>query len=254
MNQLLTNYKSMWSFERDSVTLRETFKQFCETSKWTRTVNKTINPTKAAKVTRAWEGEGWCRRMSALNRSSNGITTPRAYVPLVRYIIHVYVYMNVYMHVRRLSLVAAVRHNDPEEQSTSGPRLYLRATVEINETKARTRDGMRCFLSRGRSQNGRIRLYVRAHQDTEAVPTTSLANRVASFRVLAVVKRRSWGVYRLTLALFPMILELKRKCREGLQRTEVGGNWRFAELIKTYIRLLGETVIIIKAQTHLTYH
>lgn len=69
-----------------------------------------------------------------------------------------YIYMCIHICIqRRLSLVAAVRHNDPEERS-NWPRLYLRAMVEINETKTRTRDGMRCFLSRGRSQNGRIRL------------------------------------------------------------------------------------------------
>ena len=45
---------------------------------------------------------------------------------------------------------------------TGGRRLYLQATVEINETKASTRDGMRCFLSRDWFQNGRIRLYMRA--------------------------------------------------------------------------------------------
>ncbi|KAG5339772.1 SETMR methyltransferase, partial [Acromyrmex heyeri] len=77
----------------------------------------------------------------------------------------------------------------PRNGVTSGSRLYLQATIEINETKASTRDGMRCFLSRDWSQNGRIRLYMRAYQDTEAVPTTSFANRAASFRVLAMVKR-----------------------------------------------------------------
>lgn len=114
----------------------------------------------------------------------------------------------------------------PRNGVTGGSRLYLRAMVEINETKARTRDGMRCFLSRGRSQNGRIRLYVRAHQDTEAVPTTSLANRVASFRVLAAVKRRFWGVHRLTLALFPTILNWKGNVARDC---DVDRSWRKLE-------------------------
>ncbi|KAL0128910.1 hypothetical protein PUN28_003937 [Cardiocondyla obscurior] len=78
---------------------------------------------------------------------------------------------------------------------------------------------MRCFLSRGRSQNGRIRLYVRAHQDTETVPTMSLANRVASFRAFAAVKRRSEAY--IVLPVVAHDSELKRKSHEGHRSTEV---------------------------------
>lgn len=78
----------------------------------------------------------------------------------------------------------------PRNGATGGLRLYLRVT-EINETKARTRDGMRCFFVKRSVPERPYQAYVYAHQDTEAIPTMSLANRVASFRILAAVKRRS---------------------------------------------------------------
>lgn len=58
---------------------------------------------------------------------------------------------------RRLPCCTTVRRNDPGV--TGGPRLYLRATVEINETKTGTRSEMRCFLPR-RSQYDCIRFYI----------------------------------------------------------------------------------------------
>lgn len=118
----------------------------------------------------------------------------------------------------------------PRNGATGGLRLYLRVTVEINETKARTRDGMRCFFVKRSVLERPYQAYVYAHQDTEVVSTTSLANRVASFRVLAAVKRRSWGMYRLSLALFPTILNWKgnvpRDCNVGRSWRKT---WRFAE-------------------------
>ena len=73
-------------------------------------------------------------------------------------------YIHICMHVvSSLSLQFDI--TTPRNGVTGEPRLYLQATVEINETKASTRDGMRYFLSRDWSQNGRIRLYMRAHQE-----------------------------------------------------------------------------------------
>lgn len=100
-----------------------------------------------------------------------------------RYIIHVYVCKCVYIYVCNVvSLVALLRHNDLGV--TGGPRLYLRAMVEINETKTKTRDGMRCFLSSGRFQYDCIRLYVYSYGTPETMPMTSPANRVATFTIV----------------------------------------------------------------------
>lgn len=57
-----------------------------------------------------------------------------------------------------------------------------------------------------------------ARQDAEAMPTTSLGNRVASFNVLAATIVRH--IYRLAFAQFPT--ELKRKRRVGLTRAATG--------------------------------
>lgn len=112
----------------------------------------------------------------------------------------------------------------PRNGATGGLRLYLRVMVEINETKARTRDGMRCFFVKRSVPERPYQAYVYAHQDTEVVSTTSLANRVASFRVLAAVKRRSWGVYRLALALFPWRSWIEKETSRGtVTWAEVGG-------------------------------
>lgn len=108
---------------------------------------------------------------------------------------------------RRLPCRATVRHNDPGV--TGGPRLYLRATVEINETKTGTRSGMRCVSCREVGPSTTVSDFTYARQDAEAVPMTSPANRVASFTL--VVKR---------ILSCPRVVshgsELKRKRREGL--------------------------------------
>jgi len=56
-----------------------------------------------------------------------------------------YMYINVYtcMHARRLSLVAAVRHNDPG--GTGGHRLYLRVRSRL--TKQRPGLATECVVS-----------------------------------------------------------------------------------------------------------
>lgn len=78
------------------------------------------------------------------------------------------------MYATVVSRVAhTVRHNDPGV--TGGPRLYLRATVEINETKTGTRSEMRCFLPRGPSTTV---------SDFKGIGCGSRADDVASFMLV----------------------------------------------------------------------
>jgi len=167
-------------------------------------------------------------RMSALNRNLPTTLTTSLSLCASLDILYMCTYykcictrMYIYMH--RLSVVARVRHNDLEKRSNW--RLYLWATVEISETKARDSRRNALFLvERSVPERPYQALRVPARM-RKPCPTTL----VASFNVLAAAIVRRISPRIRAVSHDP---ELKRKRRVRLTRTAVGTNLEIRELDK----------------------
>lgn len=134
---------------------------------------------------------------------------------IARYIIHVYVYKYIYIHIYMYATLfpcrTTVRHNDP--RVTGGPRLYLRVTVEINETKTGTL-AAKCVVS-----------------CREVGPSTTVSDftyrmwKLCRWRGPLIASRHlaSCETYVVLLSCcFPSGFELKRKRRAGHIEAKLG--------------------------------
>lgn len=137
-------------------------------------------------------------------------------MPLVRYIIHVFVYINVftYMHARRLSLVAAVRHNDPEELTGLGFIYGLRSRL----TKQRPGLATECVVSRREvgprtAVSGFTCAPIRIRKPCRQRLSLIASRPLGSSPRLNAGREAGIPSYPRVGSLNP---ELKRKCREGL--------------------------------------